>query len=523
MLENANVRLNIWRKRRFSEFLTDLGNGPCARVYRQISLYSRTSFVRRLRVSMTTKQRPPSCLANRKRGSSHFPTPSPFGTLPLLYGDSRAAQTGRANGLPGPGGQVLNTAKRIVEPDGHPTPTSQLATSAADYPPRPHSLWDSQTTNRLGTVLTNWKLLTSDKWTLQAVTGYKIPFLGTPRQWRPRPMVTKAEQQNELMRETTQCLISKGAITVVAPHPQYFISTLFLLEKGQGTGEFRPVINLRALNRFLTKEKFTMEGLHTVRSLLRSGDYMMKLDLKDAYYAVPIHQDSRKYLRFQFEGTTFEFRWLPFGLSLAPRVFTRILCPVVAKLRSEGVRTVIYLDDLLLIHHQKETLIEIFHYVQKLLPSLDFVVKREKCSPAPTRKLIFLSPVLDTNQMTLAVQIDRIQTVCQQILETGTTTLGELASLLGRMNHAARTGLWEAPLHYRVLQRLSTPPGRMEAEDAHISESTISGGPCMMAVSNPSLSQQAGHHSTPLRPYSQDGCILTRLGCNLQGQHNRGR
>ena len=45
---------------------------------------------------------------------------------------------------------------------------------------------------------------------------------------------------------------------------------------------------------------------------------------------------------------------------------------------------------------------------------------------------------------------------------------------------------------------LSTPPGRVEAEDAHISESTISGGPCMVVVSNPSLSQQAGHHPTPL-------------------------
>ena len=69
---------------------------------------------------------------------------------------------------------------------------------------------------------------------------------------------------------------------------------------------------------------------------------------------------------------------------------------------------------------------------------------------------------------------------------------------------------------------LSTPPGRVEAEDAHISESTISWGPCMVVVSNPSLSQQAGHHLTPLWPYSQDGYIVTRLGCNLQGQHNRG-
>ena len=152
---------------------------------------------------------------------------------------------------------------------------------------------------------------------------------------------------------------------------------------------------------------------------------------------------------------------LPFVWSVAappppPRVFTRISRPVVAKLRSEGVRTVIYLDDLLLIHHQKETLIEIFYYVQKLLSSLGFVVKREKCSPAPTRQLVFLGAVLDTNQMSLALpgeQIDRIQTVCQQILETGSATLGELASLLGRMSHAARTGLWEAPFHYRALQR----------------------------------------------------------------------
>ena len=114
-----------------------------------------------------------------------------------------------------------------------------------------------------------------------------------------------------------------------------------LVEKGQGTGEFRPVINLKVLNRFLPKKKFKLEGLHTARSLLRKGDYMMKLDLKDAYYVVPIHPESRKYLRFRFKGTTYEFRCLPFGLSLALRVFTRILHPIVAKLRSEGIRTVI--------------------------------------------------------------------------------------------------------------------------------------------------------------------------------------
>jgi len=61
----------------------------------------------------------------------------------------------------------------------------------------------------------------------------------------------------------------QGCILVVDPCPQQFISILFLVERGPGTGEFCPVINLKALNRFLLRGKFKMEGLHTTRSLLR--------------------------------------------------------------------------------------------------------------------------------------------------------------------------------------------------------------------------------------------------------------
>ena len=68
------------------------------------------------------------------------------------------------------------------------------------------------------------------------------------------------------MKGAIQSLISKGAISVVNPCPQLFISTLFLVEKEQGTGgpEFRP------------KEEFKMKGLHTACSFLLKGDYMLK-------------------------------------------------------------------------------------------------------------------------------------------------------------------------------------------------------------------------------------------------------
>lgn len=55
-----------------------------------------------------------------------------------------------------------------------------------------------------------------------------------------------------------------------------------------------------------------MERLHTARSPQRRGDYMMKLDLNYAYYAVPIHQESKKYLRFKFKETTYAYSSLVF-------------------------------------------------------------------------------------------------------------------------------------------------------------------------------------------------------------------
>ena len=61
------------------------------------------------------------------------------------------------------------------------------------------------------------------------------------------------------------------------------------------------MINLQALNRFLPKEKFKMEGLHTARSLLRKGDYNETGPQgQQYYYAVPIHPEEIS--SFQVQG-----------------------------------------------------------------------------------------------------------------------------------------------------------------------------------------------------------------------------
>ena len=64
-------------------------------------------------------------------------------------------------------------------------------------------------------------------------------------------------------------------------------------------------------------------------NLISPGDFMIPLDLKDAYFNIPIFSLHRKYLRFIWKSQRYEFTCLPFGYSLAPRVFTKVFKPII--------------------------------------------------------------------------------------------------------------------------------------------------------------------------------------------------
>ena len=101
-------------------------------------------------------------------------------------------------------------------------------------------------------------------------------------------------------------------------------------------GSWRPVPNLKPLNRFVISPYFKMESVRSVKNLVQPGDWLIKLDLKDAYLAVPIAPQHYHFLQFQWQGVRWQFKVLPFGLSSAPYTFTKIMKPVVACLRRLG-------------------------------------------------------------------------------------------------------------------------------------------------------------------------------------------
>ena len=95
-----------------------------------------------------------------------------------------------------------------------------------------------------------------------------------------------------------QELLKKGAIQEVSLSDQAFYSRLYLVPKKEGT--YRPVIDLSSLNRFVPHVHFQTEGLHCLKTVLRKGDPMTSIDLKDAYFSVaPLHLRALQILLIQ--------------------------------------------------------------------------------------------------------------------------------------------------------------------------------------------------------------------------------
>ena len=82
---------------------------------------------------------------------------------------------------------------------------------------------------------------------------------------------------------------------------------------------------------------------------------------------------------FEWNSTLFEFICLPFGLSSAPRVFTKVLKPFVGSIRNKGIKLVIYLDDMAIISSSRElSFQEAAIIVVQMLESLGFIINKEK-------------------------------------------------------------------------------------------------------------------------------------------------
>ena len=234
---------------------------------------------------------------------------------------------------------------------------------------------------RLSRFTTQWLRSVTDSWTIDIVTkGLRLSF-NSPPPLSYSPKWTKIPvdiQKAAALRGEVQALLEKDAIGVLSPpYPPGFYSTLFLVPKSNG--QWRPVIDLSALNDYITPPTFKMETVQRLWRTIDLRDWAVSVDLTDAYLHVPMNVASRRYLRFAIDGVVYFFKAIPFGLNLAPWVFTRLIDTALAGLRgSISSQVSNYLDDFLLKNLDKKALEADLRTLLQYLQDLGFLVNLEK-------------------------------------------------------------------------------------------------------------------------------------------------
>ncbi|KAK7096457.1 hypothetical protein V1264_005753 [Littorina saxatilis] len=205
-----------------------------------------------------------------------------------------------------------------------------------------------------------------------------------------------------------------------------------------------------------------METPASVREALRRGDWVTSVDLTDAYFHILMHQVDRKWLRFRWGHRIFQFRALPFGLSLAPWVFTMVIRQLAALIRQRGIRLRTYLDDWLILNQSQSVCHLNTQVVLNRALSLGFSVNQAKSELTPSQRFVYLGMAFDTVAWTVRPTQERIQKLHALILAVAgsqqasvrvlTSILGQMESMatlvpLGRVYkrpfQAALSSLWE--------------------------------------------------------------------------------
>ncbi|MEL7079379.1 MAG: reverse transcriptase domain-containing protein, partial [Cyanobacteria bacterium J06582_2] len=237
-----------------------------------------------------------------------------------------------------------------------------------------------------------WEEIAKDDWVVSVVRdGYQIPFLQPPPLSEKPISLTAYQKGSErwvaLGREVDS-LLAKDAIELITPTTPGFYARLFVVTKR--TGGWRPVLDVSALNKYVALTKFKMESTKSVLASVQKGDWLTSLDLRDAYLHVPMHPDSRRFLRFMYAGNCYEFKVLPFGLSSAPQVFTRVMAQAGRWLHLQSVRILLYLDDWLVLSYSEAHARQCSAKTLRICLDLDIVVILPKSDLHPSRKATYL-------------------------------------------------------------------------------------------------------------------------------------
>ncbi|XP_064079434.1 uncharacterized protein LOC135196517 [Macrobrachium nipponense] len=166
-----------------------------------------------------------------------------------------------------------------------------------------------------------------------------------------------------------------------------------------------------------------METADSVRACVREGDFMASIDLQDAYFQVPVHPSSRKFLRIV-------------SLVTAPQVFTRVFKIVSICAHARGIRLLRYLNDWLILAETAAQCADHLQLVLSFVQELEVVVNVDKSDFTPRQRVVYLGMTLNSSLMKAFPSENRVSSLVTQVqiaLGPSPPTAKLCQSILGHM------------------------------------------------------------------------------------------
>lgn len=218
------------------------------------------------------------------------------------------------------------------------------------------------------------------------------------------------------------------------------------------------------LNNFVDKKSCSYMDLNVACKLIKPNNYLCKVDLKNAYRSVRIHESnfSLTGLHWKFEGDTdytyFYDTKLPFGSAKSPYIFQTLSSAVCTIMKLFNVVVIAYLDDFLVIDESYDDCSAALKKLLQVLRLLGFHINYSKIE-GPSQRLVFLGVLIDTVDMTLSLPNEKLidfHKLLQSFSVKKRASKRQLESLIGSLNWASQVIQGGRPFLRRIIDLKNT-------------------------------------------------------------------
>ncbi|KAI5132260.1 hypothetical protein NEAUS06_0049 [Nematocida ausubeli] len=225
--------------------------------------------------------------------------------------------------------------------------------------------------------------------------------------------------------EMTNKLLREGVIELSRSR---WCNPVKIVEKPDGS--LRLCQNLRKLNTIVEDDKYSLPEIEGILVKVGQKKWFTVLDLKDGYFQIRLHKDSREKTAFKLKNRLYQCKRLVMGYKNSPAIFQRIMDKELDGVIGNGCE--VYLDDIIVYGNTEKEHDENLDRVMRRLDKADLRVKEVKMQYR-RQEVLALGHII--NGETGRPKEDKVEEMRRWAMPE---TKEELRRFLGFINHYSR-------------------------------------------------------------------------------------